>query len=148
MSGVIGDSLTHSTTVKSFAAEEYESSRLNKSLNRWKQAQYRAWITGIPAIVSRNFFTAITIASLLLITSRMYQDGSISIAVVALVQLYVIRMITATQEISEIIRDYEAVMGSAYQPIKTMLVEPTVIDLTSPKPFQATAINTLSVLTK
>jgi ATP-binding cassette subfamily B protein len=62
----------------------------------------------------------------------MYQQHAISIAIVALVQLYVIKLVSATQDISDLIKAYEAIMSSAYQSVKTMLVEPTIVDKERP----------------
>jgi ATP-binding cassette subfamily B protein len=133
LAGVIGDALGQGATVKSFATEAHEERRLGKAFKPWAQAQYRSWLSSIPADVGRMMLAAVTITILLLLTARMYQDNSISIATVALVQLYVIRMITATQDIAELIKTYETTMGGAYQAIKTMLVEPSIKDVAQPK---------------
>jgi ATP-binding cassette subfamily B protein len=42
-------------------------------------------------------------------------------------------MIAATQAIADLIKQYEVVMGTAYQTMKTMLIEPTVLDPEHPK---------------
>ncbi len=128
LSGILGDALTHNATVKSFAAENYEIERLEPALKNWKRAQFNSWMATIPGDAGRNILSAITICSLLLFTTTLYRDGSISIAIVTLVQLYVIRMITITQEITETIKAYEGVIGSSHQAIKTMLLAPTIID--------------------
>lgn len=128
LAGVIGDALGHGATVKSFAAEAYEKTRLNKILNTWSLAQYRAWISSIPADVGRMILAAIATAILLVLTAKMYQEGQISIAIVILVQLYVVKLITATLDIAEIIKSYEVMMGGAYDALKTMLVKPEIVD--------------------
>jgi ATP-binding cassette, subfamily B, bacterial len=69
---------------------------------------------------------------LLLMTARLYKSGSITIAMVALVQLYVIKMITATEALASMVKMYENVMGSAYQTVKTMMVPATVLDSVLP----------------
>jgi ATP-binding cassette subfamily B protein len=132
-SGVIGDALGHGVTVKSFAAEDYEKSRLEVSLKKLANMQYWSWMTSIPADVGRMLLAAIATVVLLLMTSHLYQQGDISIAIVVLVQLYVIRLVMATQEIAEMIKAYETIMSSAHQAVKTMLVEPTVLDAEKPK---------------
>jgi ATP-binding cassette subfamily B protein len=132
LAGVIGDALTHSVTVKSFAAEGYEQGRLDEALKPWAKAQFASWTTSIPADVGRNTLAAVTIAILLLMTASLYHKGTISFAVVALVQLYVLRMIAVTQDIAETVKAYETAMGSCYQSVKTMLIEPTVADSNDP----------------
>jgi ATP-binding cassette subfamily B protein len=132
LAGVIGDALTHTTTVKSFANEAYEQQRLDKSLLPWGKAQFASWNTSVPADAGRNVLAAATIAILLIMTASLYHKGSVSFAIVTLVQLYVLKMITVTQDIAETIKAYEAVMGSCYSPIKTMLLQPAVADPDQP----------------
>ncbi|HSW98659.1 MAG TPA: ABC transporter ATP-binding protein [Candidatus Saccharimonadales bacterium] len=133
LAGQIGDTLSHAPTVKSFASDDYEETRLDTTLAAWAKVQYRTWMSSIPADDGRMLLAAIATGVLLLMAARMYQHGTISIAIVALVQLYVIRMIAATQAIADLIKQYENVMGAAYSTMKTMLVEPTVLDPAAPK---------------
>jgi ATP-binding cassette subfamily B protein len=137
LAGMVGDALSHGPTVKSFASEAYEAEHLETSLSVWAKAQYRTWISSIPADGGRMILAAVAISILLIMTAHMYQQGTISIAIVALVQLYVVRMITATQAIADIIKQYENVMGAAYQSVKTMLVPVQVHDPAEPKTFPA-----------
>jgi ATP-binding cassette, subfamily B, bacterial len=132
LAGKIGDALTHAPAVKSFAAEDYEERRILGNLRIWERAQYISWALNTPADTGRYFLVACATALLLVMTASMYQDGIISIAIVTVVQLYVIKMIAATVTIGEIIKTYEQAMGSAYQPIRTMMIEPTVTDTAKP----------------
>lgn len=133
LSGVIGDALSHSTTVKSFATEDYEQKRLGIALDPWKKAQFITWLSSTPAEAGRNILAALTISILLILTARMYQHGSITITIVTLVQLYVIKMIAATQDVADIIKTYETVMGVLYQPVRTMLIRGKIADPDKPK---------------
>lgn len=133
LAGIIGDALGQGTTVKSFAMEEYESKKLDKALKPWATAQYKAWLTSIPADLGRVLLAAITIAILLLFTSHLYQRNEIDLAIVLLVQLYVVKMIVATHDIAALIKDYESTMGSVYQSVKTMLALPVIKDSAAPK---------------
>ncbi len=126
--GVIGDALGHATTVKSFAAESFEKARLNVSLKKFTNAQYWSWMSSIPADSGRMLLVAITTAVTLVMTGRLYQDGTISIAIVALVQLYVIKLVSSTYNIADLVKSYEATMSSAHEAIKTYLKHPTVRD--------------------
>jgi ATP-binding cassette, subfamily B, bacterial len=128
LSGVIGDALGHGSTVKSFAAEPYEEKRLGTALKSYTRTQYISWMSSIPADVGRMILAAIATGATLLLTARLYQQGSITIAIVILVQLYVIKLVTSTLDIAEIIKTYEATMGGVYQAIKTMLVQPSITD--------------------
>ncbi len=128
LAGVVGDSLSHGTTIKSFASEEYEQKHLTNSLSRWANAQYRTWMSSIPADSGRMILAAVATSIMLIMTAKLYKDHSITVAIVALVQLYVIKMITATEALAALVKQYENVMGSAYQAVKTMLVPTTVTD--------------------
>lgn len=127
-SGVISDALVNGATVKSFAAEDYERSRLEKILRKLADTQYWAWMTSIPADLGRTFLAAFATFLLLILTSRMYQQNTISIAIVILVQLYVVKLVMATQDIADIIKSYESTMSVAHQAVKTMLVPVSVKD--------------------
>lgn len=133
ISGIVGDALGHGTTVKSFAAELYEQRRFNVSLKKQVETQYWSWMSSIPADIGRMLLAAIATVVLLLLTSRLYEQHAISIAIVVLVQLYVIKLVNATQDIADLIKTYEAIMSSAHQAVKTMLVKPTILDKTTPK---------------
>jgi ATP-binding cassette subfamily B protein len=133
VAGKIGDGLTHAATVKSFAAEEYEEYRLMPTARAWQQAQFKAWSTAMPVDALRYLLVAIATAVLLVMTANLYRDGAISIAIVVLVQLYVVKIIAATVDISEIIKSYEAAMGGAYEPVKTMMLEPSITDPARPQ---------------
>lgn len=135
MSGVIGDALGHGTTVKSFAAEDYEQKRLTKTLTKYLHAQYWSWMTSIPADLGRMFLAAVATFLLLMLTANLYQSNTIPIAIVILVQLYVIKLVVATQDIAMLIRQYESVMSTAHQSVKTMLIEPVVRDKERPEKF-------------
>lgn len=135
LAGVIGDSLSHGPTVKSFAAEENEQHRLEKTLKKWSNAQYNSWISSLPSDGGRMILAAIATAVLLIFTSRLYQEHVISIAIVALAQLYVVKMVSVTQDIAEIIKSYEQIMSGAYQPVRTMMVAATVLDKPQTTPF-------------
>jgi len=139
LSGVIGDALGQSPTVKSFASEAYEEERLQKAFVPWGRAQHRSWLSSIPSDDGRMILVSATTALLLLFTSHLYQTHRISIAIVALVQIYVIKLISATYTVAEIIKSYETLMGGAYQAVKTMLQQPTVCDPEVPKAIPAGA---------
>jgi ATP-binding cassette subfamily B protein len=129
----IGDALTHGTTVKSFAMEDFEGQRLQKSLKQWSRAQYKSWVSAAPADNGRMVLAAITTAVLLILSARLYLQGSISITIVVLVQLYVIKLVATTMDMAEIVKRYEEVMGAAYEPVKTMLISSAVNDPDKPK---------------
>lgn len=132
MSGVIGDALGHGATVKSFASEAFEEKRLGTALSKLADAQYWSWMTSIPADLGRMLLAAGATAILLVMTAHLYQQHTISIAIVALVQLYVVKLVTATQEIADLIKNYETIMSSAHQSVKTMLLQPSIQDKAAP----------------
>jgi ATP-binding cassette subfamily B protein len=132
VAGVVGDALGHGVTVKSFAAEDYEKMRLDISLKAQLHAQYWSWMSSIPADVGRILLASVATLVLLLLTSKLYEQHSISIAIVVLVQLYVIKLVNSTQEIADLVKTYESIMSNAHQAVKTMLIKPTVLDKSPP----------------
>lgn len=140
LSGILGDALSHGSTIKSFASNTYESRRLEKPLNHWQTQIQKMWDTFVPVGIGRNIISAGTIIVLLLFTAHLYFKGAIPIAIVALVQLYVIRLITATQEIMEHIKAYESMMSMAHHPAETMMVASTINDPIEPEKLIANKI--------
>lgn len=136
VAGDIGDALTHGTTVKSFAMEAQEERRLQKSLKIWGREQYKSWITSLPADNGRMLLAAIATAVLLVLSARLYQRGTISITIVILIQLYVVKLVASTSDIAELVKRYEEIMGAAYQPVQTMLIQNSVQDPEHPKKIQ------------
>ena len=133
VAGKMGDALTQAPTVKSFANEEYEEQRLMEVVTPWQKTQRKSWNTALPTDAGRYLLVATATAVLLVMTSNLYQAGGISIAIVALVQLYVVKIIASTVDINELVKAYEAAMGNAYEPVKTMLLEPSIKDPDEPK---------------
>jgi len=129
----VGDALTHGATVKSFAMEQYEEQHLQPSLEKWAKAQYRSWISSLPGDNGRMMLAAAATGTLLLLSAHLYKQHAISLTIVVLVQLYVIKLVTSTLDIAEIVKRYEEVMGMAYEPMKTMLVSTGVNDSADPK---------------
>lgn len=129
----ISDALGHGTTVKSFASEAYEKNYLETPLRKQGHTQYWSWMSSIPADLGRMFFAAIAMFLLLVLTADLYKNDAISIAIVILVQLYVVRLVMSTQEIAEMIKSYETIMSTAHSSVKTMLIEPTVTDKPAPQ---------------
>jgi len=134
----VGDALGQGTTVKSFAAEEYEQEQLKKPIATMLKAQYLSWVVSLPADAGRMLLAAIATAILLVVSAKLYIDGAVSLTIVVLIQLYVVKLIAATLDIAEIVKQYEFIMGSAYQPLKTMSIEPTIIDEPSAKKLSLT----------
>ncbi|HEV7453776.1 MAG TPA: ABC transporter ATP-binding protein [Candidatus Saccharimonadales bacterium] len=132
LAGRIGDALSHGATVKSFASEAYEEQHLEATLGAWGRIQQRTWNSSIPADTVRMTLAAIATCALLLSTAHLYKNHAITIAMVTLVQLYVIKMIAATEAIATIVKQYETVMGTAHQTLKTMMVKPLVTDPARP----------------
>lgn len=142
--GVVGDALGHGTTVKSFGAEAYEKNRLDKVVKRHANAQYWTWMSSIPVDLGRMLLASIATFFLLVLTARLYQNNSISIAIVILVQLYVIKLIISTFDIADLIKSYESIMSAAHESMKTMLIEPQVVDKKEVKKLSKTTEPTIS----
>lgn len=145
VAGVVGDALSHGATVKSFAGEAFEARQLKSGVEKWERAQLKSWDFFAPVNSVRNLLLAVTMCVLLLVSARLYMDGSISIAIVALVQLYVIRLLAITIDISDLIKMYEQIMSRAYQPAATMLVAGKVNDPAAPKHLPADRKQTLNL---
>jgi ATP-binding cassette subfamily B protein len=133
LAGVVGDALSHGVNVKSFSNEQYELQRLHKAMTPWGNVLTKTWNLAIPQNGGRSILMALTAVVLLLVSSSMYRSGTISVAIVALIQLYVMRLMTTAVEISDTIKVYDGMIASAYKAAATMLVKSTVNDPASPK---------------
>lgn len=133
LASILGDGLSHGSTVKSYSKEEYEMERMSGPLNKWVKAQLITWDSSIPHTFIRHMLLALTMAGLLVASSNLYQAGEVTIATVALVQLYIIRVANATLDIGDNIKKYEMLMSNAYEPVATMLIPATVNDPINPE---------------
>ncbi len=129
---VISDALSNAATVKSFATEANESKAVNRSVTKLAHLQFISWMTSIPTDVGQAFIMGFGTFAILLITAQLYQNNTISVALVILVQLYVIKLVMATLDVLNLIKSYESTMSSAYQAVQTMLIPAKVIDPESP----------------
>ena len=145
LAGNVGDALTHGTTVKSFAAEDFERQQLQKPLRIWGREQYKSWVSSVPADNGRMILAALATAVLLILSARLYQQGAITITIVVLIQLYVVKLVASTLDIADMVKRYEEVMGAAYQPVKTMLVPTSINDPAEPKKLESNAAHTLGL---
>lgn len=141
----IGDALSHGIEVKSFAMEGYEQKRLNEPLAKWGKAQFTSWVAAAPADNARMIMAAIATVVLLIFSAQLYMQGAIDIAIVVLIQLYVIRLVASTLEISELVKRYEEVMAAAYEPMKTMLIPQHIHDPEKPQRLKRAKAHTLSL---
>lgn len=132
LSAVLGDALSHGPTVKSYAKEDYEVERIAAPLDRWVVAQLKTWDTSIPHTFVRHMLLAGIMAVLLVVSANLYKQGAITIATIALVQLYIIRVANVTLDIGDHIKKFEGLMSNSYEPVATMMIPTTVNDPKEP----------------
>lgn len=135
LNAVVSDTLSHGMTVKTFARESVEEKRLEESMGIWARAQQKSWDLFIPSAWTRNILGIIALIALLLASVHLYKDGTISVAIVILIQLYMLKLITATLEIAELIKLYDSVIASSYKAVQTMMVTQSVVDKQSVAKF-------------
>lgn len=133
VAGVLGDALSHGSAVKNFANEKYENQRLNVPMKKWERAQLKSWDLFLPQNAIRNIMMSITMVLLLVVSANLYRNGEISIAIITLVQLYVIRLIVVTIDVADMVKEYELIMSTAYQAVATTLTPVKVLDPVKPK---------------
>lgn len=129
LNGSLTDAISHVSSVKSFSAQDYEFAKLQPSLLKWKAALRKVWMSSVPTYTLQLILTLFTISALLVISSNLYRDGSISIAIITLIQIYVLRVLSVVNDIGDSVKFYEQIMGACYQPVRTFLVKPKVTDL-------------------
>lgn len=133
LSGVMTDSLSQGATVKAMGSEEYEMKNMRTPIKSLERLQTKSWDLYIPTQVGRFLLNGLAVVVLLLASAKLYIAGQISIEIVVLVQLYMIRIIAATQDVYEQLKLYEQAMGLAYEPAKTMMIGSKVSDPLEPK---------------
>lgn len=132
LSGVLADALGNGATVKSFANEKYEEKFLDKALAKWKIVQLKSWDSYIPTNTGRNILNFVTLVVLIAVAAKLYKDGTIGMAIVILIQLYMIRLIATVIEIAELVKNYETLMSTSHEAMRTMLIPKTINDPAKP----------------
>lgn len=132
LSGRLLDALSHGTTVKSFAQESHELARIEVPTETWAKHQLKTWDLFIPMNGGRNILLGLMLAALLFVSAHEYQQGSISISVLVLVQLFVVRLLTISIEVGEVVKAYDQLVSSSSEAIKMMLQPSQVTDPGTP----------------
>jgi ATP-binding cassette, subfamily B, bacterial len=133
LAGIEADAISHGAAVKSFAAEKYELEYSQKAANDWQKSQLKTWFSLEPSNTIRTIMSQGAIVMLLIITASLYENNSISIAIVVLVQIYMFRLINVSLDLADIIKQYEHIMGLAYSPVQTMQIEQVINDSSAKK---------------
>lgn len=128
LAGIEADAISHGSAVKSFAAENYELEYSRPSMTTWYEAQLKTWLSLEPSNSIRLLFGQLAIIALLIISASLYKNNEITIALVILIQFYMIRLINVSLDIAEVIKQYEYIMGMAYNSVQTMKIDKTVVD--------------------
>jgi ATP-binding cassette, subfamily B, bacterial len=136
LAGVLGDALSQGTTVKSFANESYETTRLDVAINKWANVQSKHWDLFGPSNFGRNMTLTITTVILLIVSAQLYQQGKISIAIIALIQIYVIKLVNTSVDLGDMIKLNESIMSTCYKAVATMMIERHVLDPSTPKKIE------------
>jgi ATP-binding cassette, subfamily B, bacterial len=132
IAGQAVDTLSHGDAVKSNGREKFELGRFDIILRQWEKQQLKTWITMIPVNDLRAVTVSVSTACVLLMSMYLYSSGAISVAIVVLVQLYVIRLVFQTLFFGEMVKSYEQAMSMAYSAVESLLVTPKITDPAEP----------------
>jgi len=133
--GVLSDSISNITTVKSFAGEAKEYSMIHAITEELRQLRFKTWtIDEWINTVQGILFIAVEIG-LLYVAVLLWQKGSVTIGDFALIQAYIIRAFERVWHLGQTVRkSYEAI-ADAHEMVEILDMPHEVRDLARAKKF-------------
>ena len=111
------DMITNAITVKTFAAESYETKQFNTYLKDTEKGHLNAWIRQINTNNVILVVVSIMNISVLVYGIRAVQNGLISTSIFIAAELYAIRLAGAFWDASSMVRQYERAFADAHEMI-------------------------------
>ncbi|HSX24230.1 MAG TPA: ABC transporter ATP-binding protein, partial [Candidatus Saccharimonadales bacterium] len=113
--GELADAVTNAITVKTFASENFEAKRYHK-INQERYGRFRdSWKIGIRNNSAIQAMCGVLQLVVLVGGIRAVQNGSISIAIFLLFEVYILRIIDSIGKSSLFVRQFEGLLGDAHE---------------------------------
>ena len=130
-SGYLADMVTNINTVKAFGREEHESRHAARVINNWRAASYRLkWgVLGATSAFSSMYAIGAICAFIFAVLGAQY--GIASVGMVYLVFIYALNINRQLWELNNITRNYNRVIGDAYEMTGILNREYQLVDHTA-----------------
>lgn len=133
VTGHFADVVSNIFNVKNYARRDFETKRFERALQRERKANKASWfftehIRSYQAALGLTFQ-----AFVLYVTAQGVVDGTISFAVVVLIQFYILRLNQDIFSVSKVIQDIERKFNDAHEMVEIFEQPITVSDAVHPK---------------
>ncbi len=128
MTGFLADVMTNISAVKSAGAEATENASARRVAGEWRTNSlgvmraflgYSSGFSGVVAVMNTGAVLAAVVAS---------EAQYLSVAAVYLATTYTLTVTDQLWEITQVMRNYNRVMGDAFDMVEILAIEPTVTD--------------------
>ena len=129
----VADAVTNVMTIKSYGREEDELATMDKKTTHWREKSLSTMrgFLGVSSIYSS--LLAITNVTALVAAVWASETHLASISVVYLAVTYTFTVVRQLWEMNNIMRNYNRIMGDAYDMTEILLLESNVVDTTTKK---------------
>ena len=129
----VADAVTNVMTIKSYGREEDELATMDKKTTEWRNKSLSTMrgFLGVSSIYSS--LLAITNVTALVAAIWASQTSFASISVIYLTVTYTFTVVRQLWEMNNIMRNYNRIMGDAYDMTEILLLESNVVDTSSKK---------------
>ncbi len=129
----VADAVTNVMTIKSYGREEDELATMDKKTTEWRNKSLSTMrgFLGVSSIYSS--LLAITNITALVAAVWASQTSFASISVIYLTVTYTFTVVRQLWEMNNIMRNYNRIMGDAYDMTEILLLESNVVDTSSKK---------------
>lgn len=131
--GQLADSVTNAITIKTFATEQSEAERFAISNSNREHGYRLSWRLAIRNNVTIQILCAALQIIVLLGGINAVKNGSISLAIFLLFEVYILRIIDSIGKSSLFVRQFEGLLGDAHDMTEILEREPHIKDSLNPE---------------
>lgn len=132
----LADIVTNATTVKTFAAEDYELQVYDRATTKYSKALLKGWSKQLDANTFRMAIAITMNLSVLAYGIYGIQHGFLPTAIFVTAQLYAIRITNSFWDLTGVVRNLERVFADAHEMVEIMNQPLTLIDAADAQPLK------------
>lgn len=134
----LADNLTNVAAVKTFASEQHELQEHSKHIKHYARARLTSWVRAIKNDIFYGLLMILLQATVLVLSIWAVMNGTVTIGILLLIQVYLTQIIVELWGLGRITRDFEIALSDAAE-LTELLYQPLMVqDVKHPEPFKVT----------
>ncbi len=136
VTGAVADTITNALSVKMFSSFTSEFKSFTKLSQQKADARFKNLLYGDFIRVYKFIFITALELLIFIFTIQAVTSGSIDVADVVLIQLYVLQLVTSLWNFGKIVEKLEEALADATEMTEIYDLEPTILDVSKPDKFE------------